>query len=66
MARRKLAALALATGSVVGTVVFRRRHRQHQTRVDLYFEDGSMLSLADDTPEAAEIVTLANDVLATA
>ena len=65
MARRKLAAIALATGSVLGTVVMRRRRRIHQTRVDLYFEDGSMLSLPDDAPETAAILPLAQAILAT-
>ena len=46
MARGKIAAIAVATGSVLGTVLVRRRRRLHQTRVDLYFGDGSMLSLA--------------------
>ena len=54
MARGKLAAISVATASVLGTVLVRRRRRMHQTRVDLYFGDGSMLSLADDAPETAE------------
>ena len=66
MARGKLAAIAVATGSVIGTVVLRRRRRQHQTRVDLYFGDGSMLSLPDDAPETAAILPAAHAILATA
>jgi hypothetical protein len=63
MAGRKLAALALATSSVVGTVLMRRRRRLNQTRVDLYFDDGSMVSLADDAPAAAGIVPAANAII---
>jgi hypothetical protein len=63
MAKRKAVALALATSSLVGTVVFRRRRRQQQTRVDLYFDDGSMLALDEDAPDAAAIVTAARDVV---
>ena len=40
MARGKLAAISVATASVLGTVLVRRRRRMHQTRVDLYFGDG--------------------------
>ena len=64
MAWGKLAAIAVATGSVIGTVVLRRRRRQHQTRVDLYFGDGSMLSLQDDAPETAAILPAAHAILA--
>ena len=63
MAGRKIAALVLATGSVVGTVLMRRRQRLNQTRVDLYFDNGSMVSLADDAPEAAAIVPAANAII---
>jgi hypothetical protein len=66
MARGKLAAIAVATGSVIGTVALRRRRRLHQTRVDLYFGDGSMLSLPDDAPETAAILPAAHAILAAA
>jgi len=50
MARRKAVAFALAIFSVVGTVALRRRRGRGRTRVDLYFDDGSMLSLGEDAP----------------
>jgi hypothetical protein len=43
--RRLLAGLALA-GSIGGALFLRRRGR-HRERVDLYFEDGAMVSLDD-------------------
>lgn len=64
MARGKIAAIAVATGSVLGTVLVRRSRRLHQTRVDLYFGDGSMLSLPDDAPESAGILPAAHAILA--
>jgi len=66
MARGKRAAISVATASVLGTVLVRRRRRMHQTRVDLYFGDGSMLSLPDDAPETAAILPAAHAILATA
>jgi hypothetical protein len=60
----RLATLLLAAGSVAGTAVLRRRRRQHRPRVDLYFEDGSMLSLDEGTPEAGAMVPTALDILA--
>jgi hypothetical protein len=59
----RLVALTLAAGSLAGTVLLKRRRTRHQTRVDLYFEDGSMLSLGEDSPEAMAIVPAARDVL---
>lgn len=62
MARGKATALALAFGSVLGTVVLRRRRRQ-QTRVDLYFADGSMLALGESEPLAASLVRRARGLI---
>jgi hypothetical protein len=44
-------------------MVLRRRRGRGRTRVDLYFDDGSMLSLGDDSPEALAVVPAAVDVL---
>jgi hypothetical protein len=64
MARRKIVALALATGSVVGTVFVRRRQSRSRTRVDLYFDDGSMLSLPEDSEHVQELLPSARSILA--
>jgi hypothetical protein len=59
---RWLAALAAAGAA---TLVWRRgRSRRH--RVDLYFEDGSMIALGGDTDEAKRLLALAGDALAAA
>jgi hypothetical protein len=59
--RRLLAGLALA-GSIAGAVLLRRRGRRRE-RVDVYFEDGSMVSLNDGSAEAATILPLARRIL---
>lgn len=62
--RRKLAALAaLAGGWFVGLALYRRAVSGRRERVDLYFEDGSMQSLADGTPEGARLLPLAREAL---
>jgi hypothetical protein len=61
---RLLAGLALA-GSVAAAVLLRRRSRQRE-RVDVYFEDGAMVSLGDGSAEAATILPLARRIIETA
>jgi hypothetical protein len=67
MARRKLlTGLLLAAGSVAGTIFYRRHVARRRERVDVYFEDGSMVSLAEGSPEAATVLPLARRILETA
>jgi hypothetical protein len=47
-----LTGLLLGAGSVAGTLLFRRRLARQRERVDVYFGDGSMVSLTK--PEEAE------------
>jgi hypothetical protein len=61
MARARLVALGVAIASIAG--VLYRRSRRGRSRVDLYFEDGSMISLAGDSPEAALVLPHAADAL---
>jgi hypothetical protein len=48
--RNLLTGVLLGTGSVAGTLLLRRRQARRRERVDVYFGDGSMVSLtkADD------------------
>jgi hypothetical protein len=62
--RRLLTGLALA-GSLAGAILFRRRSRRRE-HLDLYFEDGSMVSLSDGSPEASTVLSLARRILETA
>ena len=58
--RRLLTGVALV-GSIAAAVLLRRR-AQTRERVDVYFEDGSMISLAD----GSTILPLARRILETA
>ena len=62
MPRRFLTALMLAAGSLAGSVLYRRRAARRLERVDLYAEDGSMLSLADGSPDAERLLAIARGV----
>ena len=64
MPRRKaVAGLGLVAGSLAGVVAMRRRSARRRDRVDVYFEDGSMVSLADGAPEASTVLPLARRIL---
>jgi hypothetical protein len=63
--RRRLLALLLGVGSLLGIGLYARRGRAHE-RVDLYFGDGSMVSLDGASAEAASLLSLARDALRTA
>jgi ribosomal protein L14 len=66
MPRRKVVTgVVLAAGSIAGAVVLRRRSARRRDRVDVYFEDGSMVSLTDGAPEASTVLPLARRVLET-
>jgi hypothetical protein len=64
--RRLLALLGFGLGVVVGTMLYRRGARGRRERVDLYFDDGSMISLADGSPDAARLLPLARRILGSA
>jgi hypothetical protein len=53
----------VAAGAVAATVLLRRRAAARRERVDLYFDDGSMLSLAEGTGDAERLLPLAREVL---
>jgi hypothetical protein len=64
MTRRKaLVVLAAAAGAVA---LLRRRRRATAARVDVYLEDGSMVSLERGAPQADRMLALAADALAAA
>ena len=64
--RRFVAGIVLVAGSLAGAVAFRRRSVRRRDRVDVYFEDGSMISLGDGSPEASTVLPLARRALETA
>jgi hypothetical protein len=62
--RRLFGLVALAAVAVGAAVVLRRRAGSGRERVDLYYEDGSMTTLEDGTPEATELLGHAREALA--
>ncbi len=64
MARPRTISLLAALGAVVaGIAFFRRGLRRRRDRVDVYFEDGSMVSLADGSPQAVRLLEIARTAL---
>ena len=65
MAKRKVVTgLLVAAGSVAGSLLYRRRAVRQRERVDLFAEDGSMVSIADSSHEAAELLSHARELIA--
>ena len=61
--RRLLGLLALAGGLIGVLGLVRRGSTRRRERVDLYFEDGSMISLADRSPGAEGLLALGRETL---
>jgi hypothetical protein len=53
--------MLLAVGSLAGSLLYRRRAARLRERVDLYAEDGSMVSVA--APEADQLLSLARELI---
>ena len=66
MKRRLLALLGFATGVLAGSVVLRRQFGKRRDRVDVYFDDGAMVSYVDGAVEAAPLLDAAHDALTAA
>lgn len=64
--RRLLGVIALAAIAAGATVVLRRRVGGSRERVDLYFEDGSMASFEEGSPDADRLLGFAREALAAA
>jgi hypothetical protein len=61
---RRSAALALGVlGGLLTGAAFVRRRTAHAERADLYYEDGSMLSLTNGSPGAERLLPLARQVI---
>lgn len=52
--------------AVGAALLFRRRGAARRERVDLYYDDGSMVSLEGRTPETERLLALAREALAAA
>ena len=64
--RSFLTGFLLAAGSAAGTVLYRRRAARRRERVELYFGDGSMVSLTEGSAEADRLLGHARELLAAA
>ncbi len=65
-ARSAVAVAAAAIGSAAGALVLRRRAARRRDRAELYFEDGSLVTLTQGSPEAERLLTHARELLAAA
>ena len=65
MGKRRGAAMAIAltAGSAAAALVIRKRAEKRRPHVGLYFEDGSMVSLPDSSPQAATLLDLGRDAV---
>ena len=65
MARRPrpVSFVLVLLGALAGAIAYRRRFARREERIDVYYEDGSMVSLAEGSAEAERLLPLARDVL---
>ena len=66
MKRKFFALLGFGTGIFAGSVLFRRSFARRRDRVDVYFDDGSMVSFVEGSAEADKLIPVARDALAAA
>jgi hypothetical protein len=59
--RRLIALTALLSGALAGVAILRRTSGRRRDRVDLYFDDGSLVTLSD--LEAAPLLEIARTAL---
>ena len=64
--RNFLTGFLLAAASAAGLVLYRRRAARRRERVELYFGDGSMVSLTQGSPDADRLLGHARELLAIA
>ena len=64
--RRLVTALAVAVAAVGASKLRRRRAKASADRVDLYYTDGSMMSLTDGSDDAGHLLAAARRLLADA
>jgi hypothetical protein len=61
--RRSFAVLLGVLGGMLAGAAFLRRQASQREHADLYFEDGSMLSLTNGSPGAERLLPLAREIL---
>ena len=63
MARRLLALGGLVGFALALASFIRRGSARRRERVDVYYDDGSMISLPDGSPESERLLALGRDAL---
>jgi hypothetical protein len=66
MRRKPFVLAGFATGALAGLAAYRHWFGETSERLDLYFDDGSFVTLADGSAEAERLLPLAHQVLASA
>lgn len=66
MRRKLLGLLGFGTGLLAGSVLYRRSFGRRRERIDVYFDDGSMVSYTDGSPEAEKLLAVARSALGAA
>jgi hypothetical protein len=61
----KALAVGAAVGSAAGAILLRRRARSRD-RVELYFEDGTLVTVGQGDPEGEQLLTPARELLGAA
>lgn len=61
--RRLFGFLLLVAAGFAAVVVYRRRFAARRPRIDLYYEDGSLVSFEQGSDGAGQLLPLAHDVL---
>ena len=56
--------MGFASGALAGTLAYRRVFGGGRERIDVYFDDGSFVTFAGRSPEAAKLLPLAQRVVA--
>jgi hypothetical protein len=64
--RRRNVVGVVAAGAVGGIVARRRRHSRGVGRAEVWFDDGSMVSVPGSSPSGTRLIELADEVLRTA
>ena len=59
----KIFGLVTVIGSLAAGVYYFLFVRSHKPQVEMYFDDGSMLAMPGDAPEASKFLSLAAEVL---
>jgi len=64
--RRLVLVAGFATGAAAATVLYRRSSTRRRDHVDVYFDDGSMVSFLEGSAEAERLIPAAHRALAAA